>query len=155
MKSGKPQITEGVRILWHSGYYDGPMSGVAEYNGEKVYFNLLKEYESKKLRKDVWRTYNLYKITPELLKDILYWHEEFRLFVGEHCDYIYDDDQKKTLRTPGVNPCSHEYMVEMFYDRYKEHEAKNGKAETWVCRPENLIGWITYDVLMGRPGKVW
>lgn len=155
MKNGnrqkKTEIKTGVTILWHSDYYDGPLTGIAQYNGEKVYFHVRKQYHSQKMSKQVYRTFDLFRMTKEQWDDILFWHEEFRLFVGTHCDYNSIDENGKPKRTIGdVHNISHEYVMEMFYDRYKAHQAEKGKPEDTICKEENFIGWVTYDVLFGE-----
>lgn len=41
-----PEITE-YDLLWHEGYYDGMLSGVLEFSGQKCYFFLVSEAERK------------------------------------------------------------------------------------------------------------
>jgi len=73
-----------LQMLWYDSYWDGPMSGLATYNGEKVYFEMDEDrYEN---IFDV-RTHKVYKLSVEELKEIEYWHERFRKDVGKHTDY--------------------------------------------------------------------
>lgn len=157
MNNGKKGLIKtDVRILWHSNYYDGPLSGIAEYKGEKVLFNCKKEYSTKKLYDKLFRAYELYRLTPEQWKEISYWHEEFRLFVGTHCDYKYDDNKEIFSRSVGeTTGASHDYVMEMYYERHAAHEAAHGHIEDEIIKPQNLIGWVVYDVLLGKPCPEW
>ena len=77
--------TEHAYMLWHSDYYDGPISGMAEYKGKKVWF---------KWDKDVFepltdmRIFNLYELSDAEIEDEEQWHQYFREMVGHHCDYV-------------------------------------------------------------------
>jgi len=154
-----PQIKEGIRILWESGRYDGPLSGVLEYQGQKCYFDLKRDYMSRRLSKMVGRTYWVYKLTEEQWKEIEYWHEEFRFHVGTHCDYTWNEEKKDLERGFGKFSNDMNYCKEMYYDRYslfaKEARATGGTAHDKIVRKTQTIGWITWDVLVGRPWKEW
>lgn len=72
-------------MIWHSGYYDGPLSGMALYNGKYVWFDCFS---------DDWdepypnmRVYKLYELSEEEIADELYWHSEFEKYVGYHTNY--------------------------------------------------------------------
>jgi hypothetical protein len=156
MKTGKKnEIKEGIIPLWHAGYYDGPLSGFVEYQGQKCFFSMKHEYISRGLSRKIGRTYWIYKVTPEQWQDVEYWHNEFRLHVGWHCDYKKADDQGYYTRTLGTSGASHEYMIEMYYDRHNAHNLKNGNVCLEIEKPENIIGWTTWDVLVGKPWKEW
>lgn len=45
-KSTNPTVTYKAKLLWHAGYWDGPMSGLAEYQSEKVWMNMFKDYDT-------------------------------------------------------------------------------------------------------------
>lgn len=80
-----------LEMLWHCGYYDGPLNGMALYNGEFVWFDhdkygdrcddddLCPDYGS--------RTYNVYAISEEDLKTQFAIHERFEKYVGKHSNY--------------------------------------------------------------------
>lgn len=73
-----------LKMLHHSDYYDGPLSGLALYNGQKVWF-ALEDYEDENLFH--CRTYGLYELSKEDLEEIEYWHKRFQQDVGYHTDY--------------------------------------------------------------------
>lgn len=154
-----PQITQGIKILWHAGYWDGFLSGIAEYNGENYYFDLKKEYDSKKLRDSVYRTFWVYKLTPEQWAKIKYWHEEFDLHVGTHTNYTYrvDEDGEQVLsrHAGSVHAASHEYRQEMFYERYRQYILDNGAPSDGASCDEQVVGWCTFGTLLGRPEEDW
>lgn len=73
----QPKLT----MLWHAGYYDGPLSGMADLDGEMVWFDLEEEND------DRYRTFNLYRLTDEESEIHIRNHQEFRDKVGNHADY--------------------------------------------------------------------
>lgn len=88
-----------VRLIWHSDFYDGPLSGLAEWQGQRYWFK--REYDSDELR--------LYALTPDELAHEEAVHEAFRTHVGTHCDY--DGGQRAVGE--GIQPRA-EWMK--FYD---------------------------------------
>lgn len=148
-----PLITKGIIPLWHSGYYDGPMSGVLEYNGERCYFDLKKEYQSRNLFKKVFRTFNIYKMTPKQNASISYWHEEFCLHVGTHSCYFWSEKTKRYTRNVSFSG-DMDYCKEMFYERYEKDVIENGSVYATLHKSQ-IIGWCTYDILLGMPQKEW
>lgn len=100
-------------MLWHSDYYDGPISGMAEYKGKKVWF---------KWDKDVFepltdmRIFNLYELSDEEIEDEEQWHQHFREMVGHHCDYV--EGQKGRVK---YSPES----FDKFYAEGKERKARD------------------------------
>lgn len=77
----QPDLT----MLWHSNYYDGPLSGVAEYNGEMVWFDC-EDYGD--WGDDKVRSYALYRLTDEAKAVLISNHNDFREAVGHHCDHV-------------------------------------------------------------------
>lgn len=82
-----------VTLLFHTAYYDGPLSGLCEYNGEKLYFQSTEELMFKFPEKDPeilasgdeddkhdyhrLRIYTLYKLPEDLIKKIIFNHDLF------------------------------------------------------------------------------
>lgn len=79
-KEPEPVIT----MLWHSNYYDGPLSGLAEYNEKKYWFDMVQDDHDTLFH---IRTFGLYKLSPEELETEEKRHRLFRDMVGHHCDY--------------------------------------------------------------------
>ena len=73
-----------INMRWHCGYYDGPISGIAEYHGEHVWFRVV-EWEHDNLFSI--RRYGLYRLSEKEISEESYWHCLFRRHVGHHCDY--------------------------------------------------------------------
>lgn len=87
-----------VKFLWHSNYWDGPLSGMCLYQGQKYWFEIIDEFWSPKPDEveenfsDDYdptrtRTFKLIELSPEQLKDETVWHRYFQIMVGRHCDY--------------------------------------------------------------------
>lgn len=151
-----PEIKEGVRILWTAAYYDGPLSGVALYNGVPHGFELKREYDGREMRKQVWRTYWLHKFTDEQWKEVEYWHNEFRLHVGQHCDYEFAPASGKLQRVVGHGGADMAYFKEMFYDRKEAFEKEHGGSlDNRIDRYNQTVGYVTWEVLFGNPWTEW
>ena len=72
---------EDVRYLWVSDYYDGPLAGLCQYRGEKLWFKIRCRPEH---GPDV---FDLFRLTSEQLEAQERDHELFRQHVGFHWDY--------------------------------------------------------------------
>ena len=111
-----------LEMLWHSGYYDGPLSGMALYNGNFVWFECDQwgdRYDNPDPCPDYgMRTYTLYELSEMDLKNEFDIHERFRKYVGHHTDY-------------GVNyaPCDGKArsVLDKFYNWRKKHPSKDLK----------------------------
>lgn len=112
------------RILWHHDYWDGPLSGIALFNGERVWFSMNSEdgYLARR------RTYKLYRLTPELLALKEHWHSLFVKHVGNHTEYGADNK-----RIAG-SVCSRKNAA-LFYEPYKLAKAADPRLE---MGPETL-----------------
>lgn len=82
--------TPPITMLWYSDYYDGPLSGLAEFKDEKVWFHCV-EMEDPLFH---MRKFALYKLTKDELAYEEKWHAIFNKLVGYHCDYGVDDSEK-------------------------------------------------------------
>lgn len=152
-----PEIKEGIRIMWHAGYYDGPLSGVAMYEGVPHYFDCRHQYISREMRGKVYRTFWVYRLTDDEWKTIKYWHDEFGLHVGRHTDYEWNETEGRLMRSIGtLNQCGSNYHKEMYYDRRVAFDIGNGgSVESKIDRRNQVIGYVTWDVLFGMPWKPW
>jgi len=68
-------------MWWHCGYYDGPLSGMAKYNGEWVYFSCIEETD------DGDRIFALHELTEEQVKNEIAQYFAFRRDVSDWCDH--------------------------------------------------------------------
>lgn len=96
---------KSIKLLWHSNYWDGPISGVCEIDGEKFWFNQFPVSEDGELfvkhinesfdpndedsyDYDVVRFYKIYRLPQMTMNDITFNHELFRKYIGHHTDYV-------------------------------------------------------------------
>jgi hypothetical protein len=70
-----------LKMLWHSNYWDGPLSGMAKYNGEDVWFECCNEDDFGD------RLFALYRLSEEDHKELFRQHELFQHHVGFHGDH--------------------------------------------------------------------
>ena len=102
-------------MLWYSDYYDGPISGLAEYKGKKVWYQWKKD--ALEPLTDM-RIFDFYELSDEEIEDEEQWHQYFREMVGHHCDYV--EDQKGRLK----------YSPESFDKFYAEGEKRKKRDYT-------------------------
>ena len=74
-----------LKMLWHVDYYDGPLSGIAEYQGERVWFAIVQLHDEEPLVPECM--FGLYRLTSEELNFEEVSHQRFRDLVGSHTDY--------------------------------------------------------------------
>ena len=110
----QPDLT----MIWHSNYYDGPLSGMAKFNDEYVWFDLLEEDHSGN------RLFGLYRLSEDDLEAEQEHHKEFQEAVGYHCDH----DPK--VNKPFV--CKDKKKFKAYYAKKREPRE--------LSKPENLIG---------------
>lgn len=125
-------------MLWVKDKHDGPMSGIAEYNGKKVYFDCHDEggyedlpenldeltseekesidYEEKKYNRQ--RTYDLYELSEKEIEFEDLVHDKFEEYVGTPFKGNWDEANK-------------------FYSWYKTQPQRN-------YRNNKLLGTFTY-----------
>lgn len=151
----KKEIKEGIRILWSLGYYEGVLSGIAQYNLQKCYFECKRQYYSKELEKKVYRTFWVYSLTKEQLEEFEYWHKEFNIHIGYKSDYYLDEVDKKVKRFRHDAGGCEEYKKEMFWERFLLFNIQNKPTHEKIDRKKQLLGWTTYDCLFQRPWKEW
>ena len=79
-------------MVWHSDYWDGPLSGIALYNNNYVWFNFTRledvggDYNILQ-GNDLIRWYNLHEMNEEDIKIKFNVINMFRGMVGFHCDH--------------------------------------------------------------------
>lgn len=81
-----PDLRPGIdfTVLWLAGYYDGPMSGLCEMDGETFWFQSLTD-EDTPVRN---RRYLAFPLTADEAQDERERHRLFREYVGTHMDPI-------------------------------------------------------------------
>lgn len=91
-----------LKMLWHADYWDGPLSGMAELDGEPLWFSVVYGNDEEDDYLD-YRQYALYRMTDEERKIMFDRHRSFEENVGRHCNYgdrykayaIHDDEKPK------------------------------------------------------------
>lgn len=136
-----PQI-QSMNMLLHHGYYDGPLSGMCEVDGQKCYFEFLDQWSySNKWPEDDeddfeppwYRRFLIYRLSDEQLAAVEKRHEKFRRMVGKHSSYIngkregwFEYTDTITLET-----------VKQYYEEAK-HEAP---LNLDPVSPDCVLGW--------------
>ena len=112
-----------LEMMWHENYYDGPISGVAKYHGEYVWFEMTEEdYETGH------REFGLYHMTPEKMGEVFRRHREFQRCVGYHCDH--DPAVYKPF------DCKDRGLFNRFY--------RTKRKEICLNNSDNLIDWVSW-----------
>lgn len=94
-----PQIPRAdVSLLWHCDYWDGPITGLLLWHGERLWFQMIDE--SGENEAAWYRRFLLIRLSEQQLRDETWWHELFRQHVGTHNDYKRAEDDPGTVR-PG------------------------------------------------------
>lgn len=106
--TGLPELTGEWRWLWHSGYYDGPLTGMVLYQGEELWAEVAEEcHHLVEAPEDdenndfvstcgFYRRYRATRLTAEAYAETVRRHGLFRQMVGPHCDY--DENGRRTRR---------------------------------------------------------
>jgi hypothetical protein len=150
-----------TRMLWHSNFWDCPLSGVILWNGQKAWFDKVDErtdiepwseeeikdwleYESSKDDKDKLAEdeyfhydthfiYKVYRVHPDFMEHLEDNHRDFQDNVGTHCDYDENGNRHHNLKP-----------YELHGNYYKKDKKVN------VCYPpldksdSNVIGEFEY-----------
>ncbi|MBI1915895.1 MAG: hypothetical protein HYS12_14340 [Planctomycetes bacterium] len=105
-----------IRLLWHSGYWDGPRSGMLLYRAEECWFEVIAESEDDA---EEWnRRFVVLRLSAEQRAEELRWHELFREKVGLHTDY----DAQGQRSVGSLQP--RERWNE-FYDAYRQRSPRD------------------------------
>ena len=112
---------KGVKLLWHSDYWDGPLSGMCLVAGERLLFECLDD-ENRNVR-----IFGLYRLSADDLALEEKINKVFCEKVGTHCNY--DETGKQSFEHPTYSSLHYE-----FYDwcNALEHKLKS----------KTLIGWF-------------
>lgn len=102
-------------MLWYSDYWDGPLSGLAVYEDNLVWFHII-DWEHDNLFN--MRTFGLYELSDEEAAYELLWHQYFCQSVGYHCNY---DTSGKNMER------GDDYTQESMDEFYKDHKQRSDK----------------------------
>ena len=158
LKELREESKGNTRMLWHHDYWDGPISGVILWEGEMCWFSqkgddiyIKKEIsEEEKLELiemskndnitlddsdfydyEHWREYEVYKVPKEIMDSIIFNHNLFREYVGDHTDYNED----------GVRPIGKLRPRELHHKFYERKEEKKYELDLKSCE---VIGEFKY-----------
>jgi len=99
-----------VKIVFHTDYYDGPLAGICEYHGQKLYFRSTEEIWFKYAETDPaviaitnedyqfhsLRIYTLYKLPQDIMDTIVFNHDLFEKSKLIEIDKVdYENNLKK------------------------------------------------------------
>lgn len=120
-----PQIPcADVTLLWHSDFWDGPLSGLIAHRGERLWFQMIAENNEP----EAWyRRFALVRLSEQQLREEEWWHEMFRQHVGTHTDYQRADGDPGTVRPRDQHA--------KFYDPYSKRVPPDLSAN-------EVIGWF-------------
>lgn len=118
-------------IIWHSDYYDGPLTGLCQYKGRTVWFKLADESPTD------YYIYNLYSLTDQQLSILNQVRSEFRRYVGKNCEY---ENGKRNFHTHPKSEWA------KFYDN-KDLQTLSEQTKREIEK-EKPIGSIGYLELM-------
>ena len=132
-----------IKLLYHVGFWDGPISGVCEIEDKKFWFEQINGEQGELWVKhideefdtsdedsysyDITRFYRIYKLPEDVMNDITSNHEAFREHVGHHTDYV------NNKRTVGMHHGTNWYN---YKSKYKPVEVNPYLIDS------NCIGWF-------------
>jgi hypothetical protein len=103
---------KNIKFVYHSGYWDGPLSGVCEYLDERYWFKCVHDYQDTTEKCLDMRIYALHQLTTEEWRNKDYWHSLFEKHVGSHTSYDKDGN-----RAGEVHPADNHHK---FYEEAKK-----------------------------------
>lgn len=127
-----------ITLKWHSNYYDGMLSGVAEYENKLVWFNCIDDirdylyvdddmYDKNIPGFNFYRRFLIYELSQDDIEHLTYWHNLFCKHVGNHTNYINNNRSG--------DPCLPSDTHHLFYEPYKMAEPHD------YCKG-TPIGWF-------------
>ncbi len=113
---------DNLTILWVNDYYDGPISGMANFRGARYLFEMIDRglIGGEEEHRDYW----LIALDEHQLQEEKEWHELFCQNVGTHFDYT----GRSSLPPRQVD-------MEAFYEPYKKRVPPNYKDN-------DVVGWF-------------
>ena len=143
------------RLLYHLNFWDGPLSGVMLWEGERVFFNCIdtffeiepwteeeinnyKDRNKNNLIDEDYFDYNqirifaVYRIEANVMESIDYNHERFRTYVGYHTDY--NEEGKREIGNLKPSKLHDEFYKKP--DLLRKYELN--------LKDENILGYFEY-----------
>jgi hypothetical protein len=117
----------GVQLLWAADYWDGPIAGLARYDGREHWFEV-EEFDWDDPPPASERRFRLYALNDEELRDEQEWHRRFQKHVGTHSDYERSGNRgHAAVKPPSEWP--------KFYDEYERRPPREYASR-------EPIGWF-------------
>lgn len=159
---------ENVQILWHLGFWDGPLSGVLIFNNEMHYFDMIEEFEPVPIDPDDedsdydhgwYRKFGVYELSDDDKIRLITTHALWQGHMGLHTDYF--PLNARTLRYSRIREKSKGSIPILHYgptgksdsswqdfNKMKDRwESIHGKFEKGNREP---IGFVYYNQLFGE-----
>ena len=143
-RSHLAQIDENqLRIMWHCGWYDGPLNGVMAYKNKPHWFQIISRDDDTRTYTDengvewleLYERHLLIVLSEAQYQEELYWNNLFREKVGTYWDY---NENGKRKRDGSFKPRE---MHSEYYDAVKNRKPRD-------FTNNNIIGW--FERLSGR-----
>jgi hypothetical protein len=77
---------KGVRLLWFTEYWDGPLAGVCEWEGSKYWFSKMLDHP--------W--FLMYPQSEEEWRETSELHAIYQKCIGHSQDFVYDETGKRS-----------------------------------------------------------
>lgn len=92
LKGIVPEVSEEeLSFLVMTGFYDGPLEGVVEYNGKKCWYEVVSDFVSERTR-----YFALIELSEEEYQNELYWQRQFEGYVADGFTDAQKADWEKT-----------------------------------------------------------
>ena len=104
-----------VRLLWHSDYWDGPLSGLLEYEGKKYWYAKCDENDADE---SWYRRFLTIELSEEQIAEEEHWHKLFQQHVR-----------------PGPHKLRPKEEWRLFYEPYKARTPRDLEGN-------QVIGWF-------------
>lgn len=150
-----------LKILWHLSFYDMPLSGIALYNGEKIYFKVTKECLDFCFRKPAIEINSDDEEYDDPVWDLLIDKENLYGFPNEIIKFVNDNIQQTNIservgiydieidgKTIWISQHSVVNLYRMPLDKLNEHEERH-----WMFQ-ENVGYHTDYDPTIHKPYDV-
>jgi hypothetical protein len=111
-----------IRRIWTDQWYDGMLSGVVEYQGQRYYAVCVDENDLNDLAGSWWRRYLVVDLPADVWETEQQRHDFFVEKVGSHFEFEADGSRLKSRDNMKPSATWHE-----FYERYPPCESRDYK----------------------------
>jgi len=109
-----------VKFLWHWKYYDGPITGICNFNNRKYYCNMLK-----------YPIYSLHYLSDTEISDVEEFHELWKTYVGNHNEYVYDESGVSHQNRSSDKPSTYDYNKFVELSNNKKTDYNTNEIVAW------------------------